>query len=133
MHRWTCPVLAHSICKLSGTRLDPLDKRADSEVVWLEPTASHQMEEVPSLSHVIAAHIDIDEGVEGHISGFQADLLHPVEELLGSIDHLLLCAAFDQRVVRDFIYMEEVTGGVFLQKLYNLNGFLHLLALNATV
>ena len=133
MHLWTCSALAHSICELSGTWLYSLDERADGEVVRLEPTASHKMEEVPRLSHVIAAHIDIDEGVESHIGGLQANFLHPVEELLGTIDHLLLCAAFYQRVVRHFIYMEEVTGRVFLQKLYNLNGFFHLLALDAAV
>ena len=133
MHGRAGSVLAHAACKLSSTRLYAFDQRADGEVIRLEPAASHQMEEVPRLSHVVATHVDIDEGVESHVGGLQTNLLHPIEKLLGTVEHLLLGAAFNQGVVGHLVYMEEVVGGVFLQKLHNLNGFLHLLALNAAV
>ena len=56
-----------------------------------------------------------------------------IEELFCFGNHTLLGTAFDQCVERHFINMEKVTLAIFQQKLDNLNGFLDLIALDATV
>ena len=56
-----------------------------------------------------------------------------IEELFCFGHHTLLGTAFDQCVERHFINMEKVTLAIFEEKLDNLNGFLDLIALDATV
>ena len=88
-------MLGETFGQLPCTWLDSLDECTASKVVWLETTAAHEAKESPSFMHLVAAHEDIDQGVEGDISWSEAYFTHVTEKLFSFLNHALLSTTLD--------------------------------------